>query len=325
MRKVSARLYFLIHSLIFFSFVFHHLYFHSLNFSNASALLHFFFFCVSIILHCCLGDILIKINLSGCFPSQTVTTAAIQTRKERERVWKLRYSVYGVHIYLFIWKHFRQNTFRRKFDVWTLDEAEKLSCNFLQQQQGSSMKMSGATMVQPSPDNNWKKRLSSSVGGGSPVTGRLWVQFLTKALLPRAPTILPLFYIFYFTLLNFFIIWIALQVGRWFLCSLHVVPVSALVLSEFGIPIINVKSTKKDIKNDSVNPEWLEKSCSNTAMCFVSSSPAGTSSDLTTSDGRMCLFPLQNWSPWQRVVTWLHPWCRVPSMHMDVACVRAVI
>lgn len=166
MRKVSARFYFLIHSLIFFSFVFHHIYFHSLNFSNASALLHFFFFCVSIILHFCRGDILIKINLSGCFPSQTVTTAAIQTRKERrERVWKLRYSVYGVHIYLFIWNHFCQNTFRRKFDVWTLDEAEKLSCNFLQQQQGSSMKVSGATMVRPSPDNNWKKRLSSSVGG----------------------------------------------------------------------------------------------------------------------------------------------------------------
>lgn len=51
----------------------------------ASALVHFqFFSCVSITLHICLGDILIKINLSSYSPSQTVTTTAIQTTTKRK-------------------------------------------------------------------------------------------------------------------------------------------------------------------------------------------------------------------------------------------------
>lgn len=98
----------------------------------------FLFFCISIILHICFGDILIKINLSGCFPSQTVTTAQDPNRKKSKSVWKLCYSVCQILIYLFIyslfWKHFRQNTFRRKFDVRTLDEAEKRSCIQVHQQ-----------------------------------------------------------------------------------------------------------------------------------------------------------------------------------------------
>lgn len=105
MRKVSERLYFLIHSSSFFFFI---IYFLFLNLSNASAPLHFFFifFCVSIILHICLCDILIKINLSGCFPSQTSTTARDPNGKESKSVWKalllcLRSSY--LYIYLLIY------------------------------------------------------------------------------------------------------------------------------------------------------------------------------------------------------------------------------
>lgn len=188
------------------------------------------------------------------------------------------------------------------------------------------MKVSGATMVQPSPDNNWKKRLSSSVGG-------ITCDWEVVGSIPNQgpPATCPnyfssiLYFLFY--IIEFFLSYELLRkkaAGSCAVCMFSLC-VSALVLSKFGIPIINVKSMKKDIKNDSVNPEWLEKSCSNTAVCFVSSSPAGTSSHLTTSDGRMCLFPSRNWSPWQRVATCLHPLCRAPSMHMDVVCVRAVI
>lgn len=91
-----------------FFFFFFIIYFLFLNLSNASAPLHFFFifFCVSIILHICLCDILIKINLSGCFPSQTSTTARDPNGKESKSVWKalllcLRSSY--LYIYLLIY------------------------------------------------------------------------------------------------------------------------------------------------------------------------------------------------------------------------------
>lgn len=50
---------------------------------------------VSIILYICLGDILIKINLSSYSPSQTVTTTAIQTRKKKVFA-TLRYFVFPI-------------------------------------------------------------------------------------------------------------------------------------------------------------------------------------------------------------------------------------
>lgn len=49
-----------------------------------SGALSVFFSCVSITRHICLGDILIKINLSSYSPSQTVTTTAIQTKKKKK-------------------------------------------------------------------------------------------------------------------------------------------------------------------------------------------------------------------------------------------------
>lgn len=75
---------FILDLLIYFLLFHCHLSFFPSNFYKASPpLCCTVFSCVSITLHICLGDILIRMNLSSYSPSQTVTTTAIQTTTKR--------------------------------------------------------------------------------------------------------------------------------------------------------------------------------------------------------------------------------------------------
>lgn len=178
MGKCQQRLYFLIHS--FFSIVFHHLYFLSLNLSNASALLHF-----SFLLHFNYSSHLLwwHFNQNKSVRLFPITDCHDSSRSKPQREQKCLKALLLClpDSYLFIYlliiletlpsKHISQKVwcvdFRwsRKTELHSSPSTKKNTTTT------PTATVSRVTIVQG--DNHRKKRFSGSLGE-SPVTGRFW-------------------------------------------------------------------------------------------------------------------------------------------------------